>query len=98
MRSTLNEWVWPGICAGYVRVCRPARAWSGTRRVVHTYWSGPHADNERWATFLKGDVTDVQKQRRKADVQEAPDSEEGREGRPEASRAVSPAPLNPPLF
>ncbi|KOV82781.1 hypothetical protein ADL01_09880 [Streptomyces sp. NRRL WC-3618] len=95
VRSTLNEL---GV-AGHLRRVRqsvpPGEGVSGTRWVVHTYWSRTARDNEWWATFLKGDVTDVQKQR-KADVQEDPDSEEGREGRPEASRAVSPAPLNSP--
>ena len=95
VRSTLNEL---GV-AGHLRRVRqsvpPGEGVSGTRWVVHTYWSRTARDNEWWATFLKGDVTDVQKQR-KADVQEAPDSEEGREGRPEASCVVSPAPINSP--
>ncbi|MEW2117060.1 hypothetical protein AB0945_18065 [Streptomyces sp. NPDC005474] len=91
VRSTLNEL---GV-AGHLRRVRqsvpPGEGVSGTRWVVHTYWSRTARDNEWWATFLKGDVTDVQKQK-KADVQEPPDAEED----PEASHAVSLAPLNSP--
>ncbi|MDQ0934744.1 hypothetical protein [Streptomyces turgidiscabies] len=94
VRSTLNEL---GV-AGHLRRVRqsvpPGEGVSGTRWVVHTYWSRTARDNEWWATFLKGDVTDVQRQR-KADVQEAPDSEVGR---PEASRAVSASPLDSPCY
>lgn len=94
VRSTLNEL---GV-AGHLRRVRqsvpPGEGVSGTRWVVHTYWSRTARDNEWWATFLKDDVTDVQGER-KADVQETPDSGEGR--RPEASCVVSPALINSPL-
>jgi hypothetical protein len=104
VRSTLNEL---GV-AGHLRRVRgmvpPGEGVSGTRWVVHTYWSRTARDNEWWAAFLKGDATpgtptatsgapdgeetDVQE----TGAQEPPDAEED----PEASGVAPPQIANSP--
>ena len=99
VRSTLNELGVAGHLRRVRRMVPPGEGVSGTRWVVHTYWSRTARDNEWWAAFLKGDVTpetpratpgapDAQE----ADAQEPPYVEEA----PEASGAVPPRTANSP--
>ncbi|WP_371661831.1 hypothetical protein [Streptomyces sp. NBC_00280] len=105
VRTTLNEL---GV-AGHLRRVRqsipPGEGVSGSRWVVHTYWSRTARDNEWWAAFLKGDVTaetpratsgalDAQE----TDAQEPPEADEdlGPDENPETSRAVPPRTANSP--
>ncbi|WP_086810531.1 hypothetical protein, partial [Streptomyces reticuliscabiei] len=94
VRTTLNEL---GV-AGHLRRVRskvpPGEGMSGTRWVVHTYWSRTARDNEWWATFLQGDVP-CETPPATADVPEVRESTEAEED-PEASLAAPPAAANSP--
>lgn len=105
VRSTFNELS----VAGHLRQVRlrvtPGEGVSGTRWVVHTYWSRTARDNEWWAAFLKGDttpgtpsVTPGAPDAQETDAQEPPATQEppAAEEDPEASGAVPPRPANSP--
>ncbi|WP_327696867.1 hypothetical protein [Streptomyces sp. NBC_00459] len=101
VRTTLNEL---GV-AGHLRRVRqsipPGEGVSGSRWVVHTYWSRTARDNEWWATFLKGDATAETPRAtsgapdsQETDAQEPPEADED----PESSGAVPPRTANSPCL